>query len=143
MTHNKIRLMLGVLSISACGASLAAQAATAPAAATPAKPTLDSLVENKGYKLGKSVDSVPNYEVDGWNTIDRRHLIFTSGPSTSYVLTLQIDCPELSGSDDISFTTTASRLTTQDSVKVEVAGGGIPRTCPIVSINELSRIPKK
>jgi len=162
MTHKPFWMLAGVLAYSVSSIGLAADAAAtdAPvstavmpaAAAAPvvdkaAPPAIDAKlaakIKKKGYLVGKSLDSVPDYQVEGWNTLDRRHLIFTSGPARSYLLTLQIDCPELSGSDDIGFTTTATRLTTHDSVKVETAGGGIPRTCPIVSINELSKIPKK
>jgi hypothetical protein len=138
MNNKKMWLAAAALSAMA-GAAIAANDPPAdPAAALNAK-----LLE-RGYQRGKAVDSIPNYRVDGWNSIDDRHLILISGASRYYLISLMNDCWDLRGAENIGFTTTVSQLTRHDSVKVKsISGAPPPTSCPIDSIEELSKVPKK
>jgi len=124
--------------------SMPAMAATP--AATAVKPeaeaALEARIQKMGFTMGRQLDSVPNFAINGWNSIDRRNLVFNFGARTSYLLTLKVDCPELPIAQSIGFTTTVARLTLQDSLRVFRAGGNMPRYCPIQTITELNRIPR-
>ncbi|MDB5968192.1 MAG: hypothetical protein JWQ90_642 [Hydrocarboniphaga sp.] len=120
------------------GAAIAAQMPPADKAA------LDARLLERGYQRGTAVDSIPDYRIDGWNSVDRRHLILSAGASRYYLLSLMTDCWDLSTAEDIGFTTTVSRLTRHDSVKLKAPGGAPPpTTCPIESIEQLNKVPKK
>lgn len=123
-----------------CMAAIQVQAEPAGQAADTA--ALDAKLAARGYARGPAVDSVPNYQVDGWHSIDRRHLILSAGASRDYLLTLISDCWDLTTREDIGFTTTATRLTNHDALKLQAPGGGAPSTCPITTIEQLVKVAK-
>ncbi len=93
-----------------------------------------------GYSEGAVVDGVENYRVDGWNYLDNKHIVIYAGPSQRFLITTMINCPDLSSSEHIGFTSTVNRLTKFDKLIVRGAGG-IVQHCPISEIKALQKIP--
>lgn len=110
---------------------------TAATAADNSKSLAEKLEKHK-YEQGAAVDSINNYELDGWNYIDRTHIVIHTGPSRDYLVTVMTPCNDLSTAENIAFTTTSSKLTKFDKLMVRGAGG-IVQHCPITQINALSK----
>ncbi|MET0379836.1 MAG: DUF6491 family protein [Spongiibacteraceae bacterium] len=104
---------------------------------TPSK-TLTEKLEKYKYQQGEPVDYINNYELDGWNYIDRTHIVIHTGPSRDYLVTVMTPCNDLSTAENIAFTTTTSKLTKFDKLMVRGAGG-IVQHCPITQINTLKK----
>ncbi len=113
-------------------------AMTACAASTDPKPTLEQRLESRKLQLGASVDSIPNYRVDGWSSLDSEHVILNDGAANRYLLTLGRPCNDLVGAETIGFTTTVTRLTALDALVVQSPIG--PQRCQIKTIHRLDRI---
>lgn len=121
---------------------LAAGCASQPAAdKTSGKaPTLDEKLANNGYKLGDKVDKILQWNINGWNRIDDEHVVFDSGPSRHYLVTIRPPCNGLSTATTIGFTATNSQITTFD--KLVVHDIGFTDNCAIDSLNELKHLKK-
>lgn len=111
--------------------------ACAQTPATEPKP-IGEVVAARGYAIGEPVKEIPDYRVDGWNSVDASHVILNAGPSRDYLLTLMAPCTGLLFTSDLGFTTTVGRLTTLDSVVVQDASGR--SQCPISKIETLKRV---
>lgn len=101
------------------------------------KPSLDQQLAERGYKTGDKVDRIADYRIDGWNSIDRRNLIFNAGANRNYLLKLKFDCPGLTSAETIGFTSTVSFVTPLD--KLVVRDAGFDNQCPIEEIRELKK----
>ncbi len=139
--HQLVRTV--VLSAATAAALFCGVGGAADAPAPQDKPTIESKLARKGYTLGKSVKSIADYRVDGFQYIDAQHVLFNDDPGRAYLLTLRGTCSDLANSQSIAFTSDNSRLSTLDSVITPRLGSDVPRHCPIETINELSKIPKK
>ena len=58
----------------------------------------------------EQVSSVSGFSVSGWESVDSRSLIIHTGPSQSYLLILATRLNDLNFSEDISLTSTGSRI---------------------------------
>lgn len=112
-----------------------------PAALADTDSQLAEKLARQHYQQGDVVDTVNDYELDGWNYIDPTHIVIHTGPSRHYLITLVNRCHDLSGAENIAFTTTARQLTKFDKLTVRGAGG-IRQDCHIRQINALIRTPK-
>jgi Family of unknown function (DUF6491) len=104
-------------------------------------PTPEQLATEKGYSLGESVKRVMNYNLDGWNYINKKALIIHSTPRKDYLITLRENCYDLSSSEVIATTSTANALQADfDAIIVRQAGTSLsrnldnPRKCYIDKI---------
>lgn len=104
---------------------------------TPSK-TLTEKLEKYKYEQGAPVESINNYELDGWNYIDRTHIVIHTGPSRDYLVTVMTPCNDLPSAENIAFTTTTGKLTRFDKLMVRGAGGFVQH-CPITQINALTK----
>lgn len=67
----------------------------------------------------EQVSSVSGFSVSGWESVDSRSLIIHTGPSQSYLLILATRLNDLNYSEDISLTSTGSRIEARfDCVRV-------------------------
>ncbi len=119
-------MMAGVILLTACSTT-----ASEPQ-------TLEAQLVEKGYTIGPSVDRIQQFRVNGWNYLDRDHVIVTVDASRRYLVSLQTSCNGLLGAEVIAFTNTVSYLTTFDQLLVRDNGRMLER-CPIESMNELIR----
>ncbi|MDB6061588.1 MAG: hypothetical protein JWM78_1691 [Verrucomicrobiaceae bacterium] len=104
--------------------------------------TLDTKLTKLGYAQGDVVDNIRDYRIDGWNYLDDKHIMIYSGASSRTLITLQTSCYELSGAENLGFSTTARNLTKFDKVVVR-GPGGIPRQCQISEIRQLNSTKNK
>ncbi|WP_145999189.1 DUF6491 family protein [Oceanicoccus sp. KOV_DT_Chl] len=106
-------------------------------------PTPEQLATEKGYTLSEPVDRIMNYRLDGWNYINSKALIIHSGPSQSYLVTLQIRCPELSSREVIATTSTGTSMQARFDAIIVRQTGGTPQKCYIDEIYKLEKNKKK
>lgn len=102
--------------------------------------TVEQMLAEKGYTLGPAVDRIHRFRVNGWNYLDREHVIVTVSASDRYLIGLRVDCSGLLGAEVIAFTNTVSYLTTFDTLLVRDDTSRILERCPIESMNELVQI---
>jgi hypothetical protein len=100
--------------------------------------TLTEKLEKYKYQQGAPVESINDYELDGWNYIDSTHIVIHTGPSRHYLISLMSSCHDLSTAENIAFTTTTNELTKFDKLMVRGAGD-IVQHCPITQINALTK----
>lgn len=100
---------------------------------------LTEKLEKHHYTLGNATDAINDYELDGWNYIDKTHIVIHSGPSRDYLISLMHSCEDLSAAENIAFTTTTRKLTRFDKLMVRSAGGMV-QNCPLTRINVLTKI---
>ncbi len=100
--------------------------------------SLDQILADKGYSMGPSIERIQQFRVNGWNYLDREHVIVTVDASRRYLVSLRVSCNSLFGAEVIAFTNTVNYLTTFDQLLVQ-DNTRIPERCPIESMNELIR----
>jgi hypothetical protein len=107
------------------------------------QPAQESMLEErlaaKNFYVSESVEEILQYRVDGWNYVDRRHLILEAGPGDHYLISLATSCHDLGSVEDIAFSTTAGKLTRFDTLLVRGAGG-VSQRCHIDTLHKLERI---
>jgi len=112
---------------------------TACASHPPEPVPLDQKLGQLGYTLGQPVKRVINFQLNGWNYVDHKHVIMNFGASRYYLLTLRTSCDGLRSATVITFSTTIGNLTENDKVLVRNAGRHLSH-CYIETINELEKI---
>lgn len=94
-----------------------------------------------GYRQGEVVKSVWRVDIDGWQYLDKRHMVLGTGPGRSYLVAFSSPCRNLSFSNLISYSTTVGSLTALDKI-VSIDSGGFPEHCLIGEIYRLEKLPK-
>ena len=101
--------------------------------------TLEERLAKRSYKIGAPVERIQNYKLDGWNHVDREHLIIISDPSRYYLVSLNNSCYNLVTAEDIAITSTAGQLTRFDHLLVRDNSNFLQR-CYISSLHELHKL---
>ena len=122
-----------------------AAALAAAACATQAKPqlSLDEQLQKRDYQVVGPVERIQNYQMMGWNSLDRYNLIVLSSPSRSYLVTVKPPCNNLRYAETIGITSTAGTVTLFDSVIVNERAGGYLERCWIENLQELKQTRDK
>jgi len=102
---------------------------------------LDQRLAALGYQRGEAVRSIGSVDLDGWQYLDKQHLLLGRGPGRAYLLTFSRPCNNLHFSNTLGFTTTVGVLTRLDRV-VSRDSSGFPEHCLIEQIHRLDRMPK-
>jgi hypothetical protein len=121
-----------VMPICACALAACATSAQRP-------PTLEELLAEHDYRLGEPVERIYNYRIDGWNYLDREHLILRDGARRKYLVTLVRQCNGLANSEVIAHTSTISSLTRHDKFLVRDAGRFVD-DCYVKSLHKLEAL---
>ncbi|MGA9572416.1 MAG: DUF6491 family protein [Lysobacterales bacterium] len=111
------------------------------ASQAPVSVPLEEKLAQQGFTLGEQVNKVINFQVSGWNNVDRKHVIMNFGASRNYLVTLRTSCNSLLGATVISFSTTVGMLTDNDKLLVRDSSQHIAQ-CYISTIHELEKIKK-
>lgn len=98
--------------------------------------TVEQLLAERGYTIGPSVERILQFRIDGWNYLDRQHVIVSVSVSRDYLVSLRTSCNGLFGANVIAFSNTGSYLTNFDWLLVRDHTRVLER-CPIESLNEL------
>ncbi|MDH1265081.1 DUF6491 family protein [Pseudomonas sp. GD03944] len=102
---------------------------------------LDEHLSRLGYRQAEAVESVQRFDIDGWQYLDKQHIVVGHGPGRSYLLTFSRPCRNLSFSNTLGFSTTVGVLTRLDRV-VSTDGSGFPEYCLIETIHRLEKVPR-
>ncbi len=81
---------------------------------------------------GAPVASFHFWSLDGWYTVDDRHVVVETAANTAYLITLYAPCPELGFTERIALTSTAGTVSQFESVIVRDH-----RRCPIAELRPL------
>lgn len=117
---------------------------TLPACATTAdadrqKKALDAELAERGWRAGEEVRSVNGYSVQGFQSVDDRHVILDAGITRQYLITTSSPCTDLQYHERLRVSTNvANELTTLDTVYALDPTGR--QACPIARLQKLERI---
>lgn len=120
---------------------IAAAAIALGACASQAKPqlSLEQQLQKRDYEIIGPVERIQNYQLMGWNSLDRYNLIVLSSPSRAYLVTVKPPCNNLRFADTIGITSTAGTVTLFDSVLINENPGGFLERCWIGNLQELKQ----
>ena len=102
---------------------------------------LEGRLATLGYRQGEPVRSVWHADIDGWQYLDKRHMVLGTGPGRSYLIEFSYPCRNLNFSNRISYSSTVGALTTLDKI-VSIDSGGFPEHCLIGNIYRLEKLPR-
>ncbi|WP_457787816.1 DUF6491 family protein [Pseudomonas sp. PL-6] len=102
---------------------------------------LDERLQQLGYRQGESLRSVLRHDLDGWQYLDKQHLLFGRGPGRAYLVSFTRPCNNLNFSSLLSYRTTLGMLTPLDHILVHDQGG-FAEPCLIDEIHALERIAR-
>lgn len=94
-----------------------------------------------GFRQGEPVKSVWQVDIDGWQYLDKSHMVLGSGPGRSYLVEFSHPCRNLNFSNRIGYSTTVGSLTALDKI-VSIDTGGFPEHCLIGEIYRLEKVPR-
>ena len=100
---------------------------------------VDDQLAKRGWRAGEEVRSVNGYRVQGFQSVDDRHVILDAGRTRQYLITTMNPCSDLQYDERLRVSTNvANELTTLDTVYVSDPTGS--DACPISKIQKLDRI---
>ncbi|OGT33273.1 MAG: hypothetical protein A2W28_05120 [Gammaproteobacteria bacterium RBG_16_51_14] len=102
------------------------------------KPDLEQRLTDLGYSDRQPINSISEYQLDGWQYVDEQHLIINSGPGVHYLVELHDICYDMRYADNIRFNTSINRLMTGDQV-IASHYPDIKQTCSIRRLYQLKK----
>ncbi|WP_439887721.1 DUF6491 family protein [Pseudomonas sp. MBLB4123] len=124
-------VLLGVLLLTACAQQMRWDESL----------PLEARLALLGWRQGEAVESVWRGDIDGWQYLDKRHMVLGTGPGRSYLVEFAYPCHNLSFSNPIGYSTTVGALTALDRI-VSIDSAGTPAYCLIDGIYRLERMPE-
>lgn len=107
--------------------------------ATPApQPSIEEAMQARGWQLGEAVIQITQFTIDGWTSVDDRHIVLTDIRRQSHLITLFSACPDVQSAVAIGYTNAAGSVSRGDSILVRGVSG--VQRCPISEIRELVAI---
>jgi hypothetical protein len=103
--------------------------------------SLEENLAQRGFAIGQPVKRINNYQINGWNSVDLKHVIINFGASRDYLVTLRTSCDGVLSAELLSFSTTVGFLSDKDKLLVRNAGHHLSH-CYIDTIHELEKIKK-
>lgn len=103
--------------------------------------TLPERLAYLGYQQGEPVNSIQGYRIDGWQYVDKTHIILDDGPGRAHLLTFSRPCRNLNFSNTLGFSTTLGTLTRLDRI-VSSDSSGFPEHCLIGEMHRLEKVPR-
>ena len=120
-------------------AALLAAAALAACASAPEDPNAWSAkLRESGWKPGASVDSIPQFRIDGFAVLDTRHVMLHTGVNRRHLITLRDTCSGLQFANRIGYSVSGGALTRFD--KLVMVGPTAEMPCLIDSLQALEKI---
>jgi len=132
--------VFSILLVSSLVASMFLAACSQQALRDETLPLADRLAA-LGFRQGEPVKSVWQVDIDGWQYLDKSHMVLGTGPGRSYLVEFSYPCRNLNFSNLITYSTTVGSLTTLDKI-VSTDSSGIPEYCLIGEIYRLEKVPK-
>jgi hypothetical protein len=119
---------------------LAACALAAACASTPEDDWAAQL-RAKGLAPGETVNSIPDFRIDGFNVLDAQHLILYTGVQRRHLVTFGSPCSGLRFAQRLAYHAPAGSLGRLDTLTVVGQGPTVP--CVIDAIQVLRPIDDK
>lgn len=104
-------------------------------AAPAPQPSIEQTLQARGWQVGAAVTRIPQFTIDGWTSVDDRHIVLTDIRRQSHLITLFSACPDVQSAVAIGYTNAAGSVSRGDSILVRGAGG--VQRCAISEIREL------
>ena len=95
-------------------------------------------LQAKGLKLGASLDSIPHFDIKGFDPLDKQHVLLHAGYERRVLATVDIGCLSLPYAHRIAYTSSAGSLTRFD--KLLITGHGLRKSCRIESLQAVEKI---
>lgn len=115
---------------------------TACAGGPPPKPVpIGQKLDVRGYTIGPPIRQLKHYRINGWNSVDRYHVIIHVGVNQDYLVTVRNPCEGFRTAVVLRFSTTVGNMTNMDKLVVRGAGGFVEQ-CFIQSIHVLNKTKK-
>ena len=114
-------------------------AALAACAGQPEARSWEEKLAARGYVVAEPVTTIRNYRINGWNELDRSHVIIEAGVSERYLLTLLRPCDGVRTANTLAFSTSAGALTKFDQLYVRGPGNRF-ENCRIDTVHRLERV---
>jgi hypothetical protein len=93
-----------------------------------------------GFRQGEAVDSIPRFNINGWQYLDNRHITLDSGVGRTFLIVFTTPCYNLNANNRIGYSTTGGSLTRLD--KIISTDNGMPQACLISDIYRLEKLSK-
>ena len=119
---------------------LAACALAAACASTP-EDDWSAQLRAKGLAPGESVNSIPDFRIDGFNVLDAQHLVLYTGVQRRHLVTFSSPCPDLRFAQRLAYRAPGGSLGRLDTLTVVGQGPTVP--CVIDAIQVLKPIEDK
>lgn len=103
---------------------------------------LDQHLERLGYRQGETVKSIPVWETQGWEYLDKGHIVLGHAPGRRYLVAFSSPCDNLSFSNRLNIGSTVGAVTRLDRI-LSYDSSGIPEPCLIGELYRLERIPTR
>lgn len=100
------------------------------------RPAIRTRLLDMGLEMGESNSRIPRFRVNGWTSLDERHLIVTAGVNDRYLIELATPCQGLVGAFFVGFTTPDFGLDRFDNIVVR----GIDRRREVCRIQDITRL---
>ena len=100
------------------------------------QPTVQERLMDMGLELVGSNSRIPRPRVNGWSSVDDRHLVVTAGVNDKYLVELSTPCLGLEGAFNVGFRTPDFGLDRFDDIIVRGIDSR-PERCPIRNITRL------
>lgn len=101
---------------------------------------LAQALQQRGYRLGETLRSLPSFSLSGWSYIDEHHIQIDDGPGRDYLVKFTSPCPELAWADRIGYTTTAGTFSRMERILARDMGR--PVSCLVEALYRLERVAK-
>ena len=103
------------------------------------KPSVEQILQEKGFVKGESVDRVYQFRINGWQALDEQNLILEAGVNDHYLITLRSFCLNLEQAFSIGVSSRMSSVEKSDQIIVQQVGGG-RESCNIDEIYKLDSL---
>ena len=105
-------------------------------------PTLLRRLAELGYRQGETVKSIPVWETQGWEYLDKGHIVLGHAPGRRYLVAFSSPCDNLSFSNRLNIGSTVGAVTRLDRI-LSYDSSGIPEPCLIGELYRLERLPSR
>ncbi|WP_437883575.1 DUF6491 family protein [Pseudomonas sp. LRF_L74] len=103
---------------------------------------LDERLARLGYRQAEAVDQVQRFDIDGWQYLDKQHIVLGQGVGRAYLISFSRPCRNLAFSNTLGYSTTVGNLTKLDRI-VSTDGSGFPEHCLVGEMHRLEKVAKK
>lgn len=104
--------------------------------------TVEQILEQKNLRIVEEVDKLINFNIRGWQYVNRQNVVLEDGPSKNYLVELNTPCPNLEFAQVIAFTSFGRIVNRSDFIVVTDAPGRVQR-CMIRTFYNLEKIPRR